>query len=1562
MNRCYNELKGVWTMQDSLPINALSRNACSGLMLALLKETTAGAEKKVAESLVSAKKYTDEEIAKVDLSTIGAETPKGSQEKVDKHANDKDLHVTQNERLIWNAKETPAGAKEKVDLGVEDANRYTDQRIARISITSLGSETPEGAQNKVDAHANKRNNPHNVTKSQLGLSNVDDVKQATKTEFFEHLADNVKHVTTGERTAWNLKETPEGAQNKVDIGVAESKSFTSQLAISTLTSSTMYTDQQIAELIDSAPGTLDTLQELAMALNNDPNFATSIAAIIGTKADMIELEAHVDDKTNPHATTKEQVGLGNLDNVKQATKVEFDKHTADTTKHITDAERIDWNSKAEGVHIHPISDVTGLQVTLDEKDEIVNVDSKIALAKLEANQYTDVHDANVIKHIVAAERLAWNAKETPVGAQAKVDLLKTTLAALGFADKSKVISQDLNTMKINGFYYVMNSANVPAVSNGYLTVEVYTTDYVKQTFTTANTHVVYIRTLVDGTWKPWSQVETNAGAQAKFAQAIADARSYTDSVALTKVDKVAGKGLSTEDYTTEEKAKLAGVEPNANKYVHPTTHPASMIVQDATRRMVSDAKISEWDAKETPSGAETKAKTAEDKAKAHSDLNDAMFNHNATLKIFNKPAVFHQNTNNMPGSLVIKAPIGFKNNMISLRLFGYNYTERVSNMDLTLSFYSYSTGSYLQTGFVNRGDFKISSVRGAKDANGKLVLVIDVPNALWAYPKIWIEHLMMSYSTILDSDGVGWTMALETDLTPYTFIKTFPGIEMESTTGSKEIVDAHASDVIKHLTSAERTAWNAKETTIGSKEKADAAVVESQDYTNAEIAKVNPAGIGAETPAGAQAKVDVHVANKQNPHAVTKIQVGLSLVDNVKQATKAEFDAHVADAIKHITSAERTAWNSKETPAAAQIKVDAGVATSKKYTDEEVAKVGPSSIGAETPVGAQAKVDAHANKKDNPHAVTKVQVGLSAVDNVKQASKTEFDTHVSDDVKHITSTERTNWNAKETPTGAQTKATKALNDSKVYTDEKVANLVDSSPAALDTLNELALALGNDPNFATTVSATIGTKADKTIVDAHIADSVKHVTEAERIAWNTKAGGTHSHLIDEVTGLRTELDSKETPAGAQTKATVSENNAMAYSDSLIGNRIIDNRSVIPKPSDYERNRTAQEFKYSKSVGLEGKAGSYVHVFSERAWSDPSGGYVRQLAYDGLTTKMWTRFGNQTTNVWGEWDELENTTGAQAKVDAHTTDAIKHITPSERTFWNGKAAASHLHTIAQTTGLQAELDAKETPTGAQTKVDTHASDTVKHITPAERAAWNAKETTGSSQARVDAHVADKTNPHGVTKAQVGLNNVENAKQATKTEFDSHNNDSIRHITASERAAWNAKANGAHTHGVGDVTGLQAQLDSKAPEVHTHTIAQITNLQGQLDAKETPSSAQAKVDVHANKVDNPHNVTKTQVGLSLVDNAKQATKAEFDTHNADLIKHVTSNERTNWNSKETMAGAQTKATAAKEQAMAVSVSKTGDTMTGELKMEDKITIKSKISIDYNAAEGSLDFVFNG
>jgi Major tropism determinant N-terminal domain len=48
-----------------------------------------------------------------------------------------------------------------------------------------------------------------------------------------------------------------------------------------------------------------------------------------------------------------------------------------------------------------------------------------------------------------------------------------------------------------------------------------------------------------------------------------------------------------------------------------------------------------------------------------------------------------------------------------------------------------------------------------------------------------------------------------------------------------------------------------------------------------------------------------------------------------------------------------------------------------------------------------------------------------------------------------------------------------------YVGTAISNLVDTAPATLNTLNELAAALGDDPNYATTITTALGNKLDST---------------------------------------------------------------------------------------------------------------------------------------------------------------------------------------------------------------------------------------------------------------------------------------------------------------------------------------------------------------------------------------------------------------------------------------------------------------------------------------------------
>ena len=85
-----------------------------------------------------------------------------------------------------------------------------------------------------------------------------------------------------------------------------------------------YTDTKIAGLVNSAPEALDTLNELAVALGGDENFATTVATNIGANTAAINVEkekidAHIAAQDNPHKVTASQVGLGNVTNESKAT-------------------------------------------------------------------------------------------------------------------------------------------------------------------------------------------------------------------------------------------------------------------------------------------------------------------------------------------------------------------------------------------------------------------------------------------------------------------------------------------------------------------------------------------------------------------------------------------------------------------------------------------------------------------------------------------------------------------------------------------------------------------------------------------------------------------------------------------------------------------------------------------------------------------------------------------------------------------------------------------------------------------------------------------------------------------------------------------------------------------------------------------------------------------------------------------------------------------------------------------------------------------------------------------
>jgi hypothetical protein len=81
---------------------------------------------------------------------------------------------------------------------------------------------------------------------------------------------------------------------------------------------------------------------------------------------------------------------------------------------------------------------------------------------------------------------------------------------------------------------------------------------------------------------------------------------------------------------------------------------------------------------------------------------------------------------------------------------------------------------------------------------------------------------------------------------------------------------------------------------------------------------------------------------------------------------------------------------------------------------------------------------------------------------------------------------------------------------KAQVDTQFSNLIDSAPAALNTLKELANALANDANYATTVQNQLATKANTTYVNEQLA------LKQDTVDWLSENEINERHQID--TGL------------------------------------------------------------------------------------------------------------------------------------------------------------------------------------------------------------------------------------------------------------------------------------------------------------------------------------------------------------------------------------------------------------------------------------------------------------
>jgi len=113
----------------------------------------------------------------------------------------------------------------------------------------------------------------------------------------------IEASATADQTDAEIKTA---VQNSSDIALAGNPTTTTQSANnnSTRIATTGYTDAAIAALADSAPATLNTLNELAAALGDDANFSTTVTNSIATKLPL------AGGTVTGDVTFNTQIGLG----------------------------------------------------------------------------------------------------------------------------------------------------------------------------------------------------------------------------------------------------------------------------------------------------------------------------------------------------------------------------------------------------------------------------------------------------------------------------------------------------------------------------------------------------------------------------------------------------------------------------------------------------------------------------------------------------------------------------------------------------------------------------------------------------------------------------------------------------------------------------------------------------------------------------------------------------------------------------------------------------------------------------------------------------------------------------------------------------------------------------------------------------------------------------------------------------------------------------------------------------------------------------------------------------
>lgn len=591
-----------------------------------------------------------------------------------------------------------------------------------------------------------------------------------------------------------------------------------------------------------------------------------------------------------------------------------------------------------------------------------------------------------------------------------------------------------------------------------------------------------------------------------------------------------------------------------------------------------------------------------------------------------------------------------------------------------------------------------------------------------------------------------------------------------------------------------------------------------------------------------------HIADKDNPHEVTKAQVGLGNVDNT------------SDMDKPVSTAMQEALDLKADQSTTYTKTESDENLTNALTDyvkrtdyasstkggvvklESYYGVGTSPSGSFW--GVPTTLTDYKNSRDARVIVCKGTLENIKYDLVKRAV-TENDITLTDDEKTAART----WIGaiSDTYYAGTNGSPGTIRTSAAYGTQMVTS--GYLRAGSDSLESYQT---RGVNFFVGKGTLENIKDD--LVKRGVTENTITLTDNEKSAARTWIGASSQSDLGSVESNISDIESKIPSAASATN--------------LLADRDFVNSSINNLASFYLTSNAAGDAFATKAALVAGPyyfqgvlrtatLNDYAIVIADETKNNASTRYM----YDG--TQWDFQYVINDTPFTQDQVNAINSTVTQEKVESYSAHIINKSNP-------------HNVTKAQV-GLG--------------NVD-NTSDANKPISTA------TKEALDTISGDLSDHIADTDNPHEVTKSQIGLGNVDNTSDAdkpistaTQDAIDEVSGTLTEHIENTENPHGVTKAQ----VGLGNVnntsdlnkpisTATQAALDLKANTASVYTKAQTysqTEIDTKLEAKLDVSAASstyatiANLNSHVNNKSNPHGVTKTQVGLGNVDNTSDLNK---------------------------------------------------------------------------------------